>query len=311
MKKYLLILFLVLPLILSGCFFNKKQAEAPAITSQKYQSQTFEQFYFSAKYLSSWQLTETSTGNLGEFKDQIKFANKEQEILVLIAKQADKKKVLADYKIESQSQTQLNGTLATSYIGEKSVAGQTPRFEGILADNGPFFILIVTNNPGSQDYIDFVDSFAFAKISSTSNVNKGGQVALKIYFAKLDSNTQNQSCEAEGFKQVVVDRPDEDLGLIPMVMKLLLQLSVPEDLALVKLAPGVDLNTRLLSFGYENNKAIVNFDASLNNGGGSCLVTLKRSQIEKTLKALNEVSTLQIKQVEIQAAGDSASALQP
>lgn len=317
MKKYLLIGLLFLPLILSGCFFNKKN-QAPAViepSEQTYRSQDFENFYFSAKYPNGWELTENSNGLLGYLKNQITFVQKlvtdmSPQITVTVVKTADRQKLLNDYKIESQSQTEISGSLAMSLIGALATNDQE-RFEAILAESGPYVIFVKTNYPGSQAFADFKDRLSFPKLSLPSQKPKSDKITLSLYFDKADAGGQNYDCSAKTVRQVVVERPEAELGLIPLAVKLLLQLSVPEDLAKTGLSTSLDLNTRLYSFGYENNKAIVNFDASLNAGGGSCLMTLRRSQIEKTLMALNQVSDLQIKQVEIQVDGESDTALQP
>lgn len=316
MKKYLL-LTLLLPLILSGCWFNKKN-QAPAIqepVEQSYRSQDFENFNFTAKYPNGWELTENSNGLLGDLKNQITFAQKlvtdvSPQITVTVVKTSDRQKLLDDYKIESQSQTEVGGSLAMSLIGALA-ANEQERFEAILAESGSYLIFVKTNYPGSQAFIDFKDRISFPKLALPSQKPKSDKITLSLYFDQVDSDGQNFDCSANAVKQVTVLRPEAELGLIPLVMKLLIQLSSPEDLANDNLSSGIDLNARLYSFGYENNKVIVNFDPSLNAGGGSCLMTLRRSQIEKTLMALNQVSNLQIKQVEIQVEGDADTALQP
>lgn len=316
MKKYLLICLLFLPLILSGCFFNKKnQAPANEPKEQTYRSQDFENFYFSAKYPNGWDLTENSNGLLGDLKNHITFAQhlvsgSGELISVIVVKTADRQKLINDYKIESQTQTEVSGSLALSMTGVMPLY-DNERFEAILAESGNYLIFVKTNRPGSQAFVDFKDRLSFPKLALPSQKPKSDKITLSIYFNKADSTGQHFDCSAKAVRQVVVERPEAELGLIPLAVKLLLQLSVPEDLAKTGLSTGLDLNTRLYSFGYENNKAIVNFDASLNAGGGSCLMTLRRSQIEKTLMALNQVSNLQIKQVQIQVDGDADTALQP
>ncbi|MDP2586404.1 MAG: GerMN domain-containing protein [Candidatus Komeilibacteria bacterium] len=311
MKKYLLICLLFLPLILSGCIFSKKNQEpVNEPNEQSYRSNDFENFYFSAKYPNGWELTENFNGLLGDTKNQVEFGLAEEVIAVTVVKAADRQKVLDEFKIESQTQTEVNGTLAMNLNGVLS-ANDQERFEAILAESGNYVIFLKTNRPGSQAFVDFKNRLSFPKLVLPSQQPKSAKVTLSLYFDKPDSTGQNFDCSAKAVKQVIVDRPETELGLIPVAIKLLLQLSNPEELEKSGLSSGLDLNTRLYSFGYENNKAIVNFDASLNAGGGSCLMTLRRSQIEKTLVALNEVSDLQIKQVEIQVDGDADTALQP
>ncbi len=317
MKKYFLITLLFLPLILSGCFFNKKN-QAPQVNQpveQTYRSQDFANFNFTVKYPNGWDLTENSNGLLGDLKNHISFSQRfvtgiGESISVIVVKTADRQKLLNDYKIESQTQTEISGSLGLNLNGVLPAYDQE-RFEAVLAESGDYLILVKTNLPGSAEFVAFVGRLSFPKLALPSQKPKSDKITLSLYFDQVDSAEQNFDCNAKTVKKVTVLRSEAELGLIPLVMKLLIQLSAPEDLAKDNLSSGLAVNSRLYSFGYENNKAIVNFDASLNAGGGSCLMTLRRSQIEKTLMALNQVSDLQIKQVEIQVEGDAETALQP
>ncbi|MCX6785743.1 MAG: GerMN domain-containing protein [Candidatus Komeilibacteria bacterium] len=311
MNKKLLIALLLL-LILGGCFFNRnRQAGKPAepqITYKTYASQKLGDFSWSVKYLANWTAAEQSTGKFKEFKDQVTFSNNAELITVTLLNGWEQKALSESYTIESQSQTQLNGNLGDRILGALKADQAADRVEFILAESGNYLLAIKTNHPGSQDFTDFLDNFSFVKIAAPA-ASQSKKVVLKLYFAANKFN--NTDCEATTVKAVAIDRPDEDLALIPYVMKLLLQLSVPEDLSRENLASGIPINTRLYSYGYEDNKAIVNFSTELNSGGGSCLMSLRRSQIEKTLTALSEVSALRIKSVEIQVEGRSDTALQP
>ena len=306
-QRYLLLLLLILPLALSGCFFKKpvneniNQANDFAI----YRSADLNGFSFAAKYPKSWQLAEQSTGKYGDFKDGVSFTNSNETIGVAILNAEDRAMVLNTFNIESQSQTEVNATLANDIFGTGMKGELGDRFEAVLAENGAYLILIKTNVPGSADFQKFLNDFSFTKLNGVADKN----ISLKIYFD--DGRAADVDCQAGVPKTVTIERPSDDLALIPKVTQLLIQLSVTEELAKENLITGIPLNTRLLSFGYENNKAIVNFNADLNEGGGSCLMAMRRSQIEKTIKALNDVSDLQIKEVEIQVEGETETALQP
>ncbi|HLD27869.1 MAG TPA: GerMN domain-containing protein [Patescibacteria group bacterium] len=307
MSKKLITLLVVIPLILGGCFFNKvdKQSDnQPAADVEVvYESLNLEGFSFKVKYPKSWNYQEASTGEFGDFANQVVFSPAGEQIKVLVVKLADQDKLLAAYNVESRGQTEVFAHLSEKISGTKADNGQ--RFEAVLITNDPYLILIETDNPGSASFYEFLGNFSFVKFTEAKNA----QVSLKIYFdsASVDDN----NCEAAVFKTATVNRPEEDLGLIPAAVNLLIQLSIPEDLAAENFLTAIPINTRLLSFGYEDNRAIVNFNDYLNEGGGSCLMQMRRSQIEKTLMALNEVSELEIKEVEIQVEGESSTALQP
>ena len=303
MKKNLVITLVLVPLIVSGCFFNwgeKQEVEQP-LSYSVYRSGSFGGFNFAARYPGDWQMAEQASGLLEDFKDSVSFIGPAETIKVLTFYQKTVGEVLAEYQVESQSQTEVNAVLATSFAG--TYQGQ--RMAGVLVENGDFIVLLATDNPGSEDFAKFLNDFTFVKSSGKEAEN----ITVSLYFD--DGSSAEYNCEAQSVKRVMIKRPSEDLGLIPEVMKLLIQLSVPEELESEGLLTAIPLNTRIRSFGYEDNRAIVNFNEDLNEGGGSCLMIMRRSQIEKTLKALNEVSDLEIKEVEIQVEGDSQSALQP
>ena len=303
-KTFLLISLLAVPMIVSGCFFSRpdNQAEPRAEAYAIYRSQVFQGFNFSARYPADWQLTEESTSAFGDFfNDLVSFAGNNQIFKVTVFYQKAEEAILSDYRIESRSQTEVSATLADNLYG----ALADERIQAVLAKSGDFHILITSNNPDSAEFVKFLSDFNFTK----PEAEKSGNITLSLYFD--DGTAAEYNCEAAVVKKATIARPSEDLGLIPEVMKLLIQLSVPEELQAEGLITAIPVNTRIRSFGYEDNKAVVNFNAELNEGGGSCLMMMRRSQIEKTLKALNEVSELEIKEVEIQVEGDSQSALQP
>jgi hypothetical protein len=257
MNKKLLIALLLLPLVLGGCFLNsnKPSPAEPEIINKNYTSQKLGDFYWSAKYLNNWTVAELSTGKFKEFKDQVTFGNGTELITVSLLNKWEKKALLDSYTIESQSQTQLSANLSDRILGQEKASTGSGRTELVVSETGNYLLAVKTDNPGSQDFIEFLDNFTFAKITMPAARSK--KVALKLYFALNKFN--NDECQATGVKTVTIDRPEEDLALIPSVIKLLLQLSAPEDLSRENLATGIPLNTRLYSYGFEDNKAIVNF----------------------------------------------------
>jgi spore germination protein GerM len=68
----------------------------------------------------------------------------------------------------------------------------------------------------------------------------------------------------------------------------------------------IPAGVRLNSIRVENGTAFADFSSELNQGGGSCLVTAIRAQIEKTLEQFSTVN-----KVEISVAGDTDDVLQP
>lgn len=310
--RYSIILLLFLPLTLTGCIFNKNNEElAPAEAEIKYnvyQSEKLGEFYFSAKYLDGWTVQENSTEKFDEFKDEVIFKGELEEITVNILDKKEQQTVLDLFNIETQAQTEVNTVLGNRILGSLK-DDSNKRWEVVLVESSSYLIVIKTDYPASPDYSNFLNDFSFAKLADQAVKPKSDVITLKLYF---DNNQSDDfSCEAKAVKTVTIRRTEEDLGLIPQVVKLLIQLSIPEDLAKEGLLTAIPVNTRLYSFGYENNKAIVNFNAELNEGGGSCLMLMRRSQIENTIKALNEVSGLQIREVEIQVEGETDTALQP
>jgi len=131
------------------------------------------------------------------------------------------------------------------------------------------------------------------------------KVKVKLFFSSVD----NVDCQADKFKEVEIDNTLDDLGLIPKVINLLLaESSATTTDSLFSALPS---DSQLLSFGYEDGRVSVDFSPEMNTGGGSCMMGLRRSQIEKTLLGLNEVTGLNIKTVEIKVDGETETALQP
>lgn len=318
MRKSYLLLALLIPLILGGCFLkSKKDQPLPEEKYATYESVLFNGLSFSARYLKAWNLEEKSSGKFGEYKDGVAFKGDGEEISVTVVKAEDRAAVLSIINVENETQTQVDGTLGNKYAGTLRQAGEPRRLEIVLMESGDYLLKLQTNQPGSGTFVEFLNYFAFTRLEPTKPVLEPNQpvkprsakITLSLYFINTKSGVAD--CQANSVKQVIIDRPENELSLIPDVMKLLIQLSQPEALPDKNISSAIPINTRILSFGYEDNKAIANFSSYLNEGGGSCVMSARRAQIEKTLKALNNVSGLRIKNVEIQVEGDSATALQP
>ena len=131
------------------------------------------------------------------------------------------------------------------------------------------------------------------------------KVKVKLFFASVD----NVDCQADQFKEVEIDNTLDDLGLIPKITNLLLAESSATSTP--GLFSSLPVGAQLLSFGYEDGRVSVDFSPEMNTGGGSCAMGLRRNQIEKTLLGLNEVTSLNIKTVEIKVDGETETALQP
>jgi len=322
MKKSYLLSAIILPLILGGCFLNleKNQIPAPEEKYKNYESAMLNGLSFSARYQKDWQLSEQATGKYQDFKDAIYFQGKDETISVNIMDVKDRDQIVKSFNAESQAQTQVDGTLGDKYIGLADQNNPNSRFESSVMQSGDYLIIFKTTKPGSVDFTDFLNSFVFTKLepsqigksaTSTTPVQKpkADSLTISVYF--LDNKSGGVDCQATAVKKVIIKNPDNDLTLIPDIMRLLIQLSQPGALPDDNIYSAIPVNTRILSFGYEDNKAIVNFNSYLNQGGGSCEMQARRSQIEQTLKGLNSISSLRIRNVEIQVEGDSQTALQP
>jgi len=178
----------------------------------------------------------------------------------------------------------------------------------VLVKNGDYLYALKTNLPNSPEFIDFLNNFNILNNLNVMVTPVESFPTYKLYF--MLKGKAAADCTARNYREVYLSVPEEELVLIPNILKALLS---PDLLRLeaLGLSTAIPKETRLLSFGYDNNKAIVNFNSYLNQGGGSCEMQARRSQIEQTLKGLNNVSGLRIRNVEIQVEGDSATALQP
>lgn len=305
-KITILLLLFILPLTLSGCFKKANhQAEEEPVTDEVFTQESDLWGGFKVKYPSTWQVIESSSGKFEGSNDQTTFkVSDEEEIQVIVYNLAEEETVLQPYTIESESQTQVDALLANDYLVLSPDDGQRLRFISVI--NGQYLFYITSNNPGSTAFESFINSFIFLEPPQEEGQptqELSGEVELKLYFDDL--NKENEDCLPDGYQEVIAYRPEVEIGLIPLAIKSLIQTSFLEDLANQGLASAIPLNTKILSFGYENNTAIVNFNQYLNEGGGSCEITMRRGQIEQTLKALNNVSNLQIKYIEIQVEGQT------
>jgi len=309
-QKFAILLILLIPLVLSGCFNKAGEPPQEEIVSYNiYIHDSLEQGGYKVKYPAKWLVEETSTGKFGDKNDVTSFKVSDQEEIV-VSYHLVNDDIVGSQVIESQSQTQIDGRLANDYLVlNQENENQRLRFISIVSEK--YLYLIESNNPGSEAFDSFINNLTFLEFQVKQPELKqfGNEVKFKLYFDKI--NDENEDCLASGYQEVIAIRPEIEIGLIPVVIKSLIQVSNSEELAGQNLASALPINTRILSFGYENNTAIVNFNDELNTGGGSCLMSMRRSQIERTLKALNDVSNLQINYVEIQVNGESETALQP
>jgi hypothetical protein len=317
-KIYLLFLLLILPLVISGCFSiakKVKEIEKKVEKQEVYKNQTLGEAAYWVKYNAAWKVTENSTGQIPkisdqEVKDEVEFSvSKEQSIKVKVIKDRDEKSILDQFEIESQQQTEISRLLASRIIG-KLKADNQEKVEVILIKNGDYFYLITGNLPGSPDFTEFLNN-----LSIINNLNKIDEAKIKdkrpifkLYFGL--NSTKGKDCQAVFYREIYLPPQEDEIGLIPAVIKALLS---PDQLKLneLKLFTAIPLGTKLLSYGYVNNKMIVNFSSSLNKKADACEMELRRSQIEKTLISLKDVSNLSVNEVEIQIENSTKNILQP
>lgn len=313
-NKIIIFTLFLMPLIISGCYkkvYNPPVAE-PVVADTVFTKEIPAKGGYRVKYPSRWQILESSSGKIKDLQDIVTFKISDtSELEVDIYEEKEKTAVLNSYAIESENQTQLAGVLAADYLVADATSNK--RWQLVAAVYGEFYYVIKNSNPGSEDFSLFLNNFNFLEIpqSPAQPVIKkiGDKVKLKLYFDDLNKETSD--CLPDAYREVLVQNPDVEIGLIPLAIKSLIQVSSSKELSEQNLSSAIPIYTRLLSFGYENNTAIVNFNDELNKGGGSCSMAMRRGQIEKTLKALNEVSNLLIKKVEIQINGQTEAALAP
>lgn len=314
MKKTYIYLGLIILLILVGGYFKFSQRQGQINEPRKepqakvYKNETLGEAAYSVNYFDDWEISENSTGKFGLAKDQVIFvATGGLKIRVEVVNASEEKNILNSYNIESQSQTEVSRLLGTRIIGS-SKDNPAERQELVLIKNGSYLYVFSSSSPDAPDFQTFLSNVAIINNLNVAVVPKESFPVYKLYFPKKGAD--GLTCQTSYYREVYLSVPTEELELIPMVIKALLS---PEQLQLnnLNLTTNIPVNTRLLSFGYNNNKVIVNFSSELNQGGGSCEMSMRRSQIEKTLKALSEVSNLKIKEVEIWVEGEKDTALQP
>jgi len=300
---------LLLPLAISGCFGFSKDKPILDPKYTVYKNKTLGEAAYQVRYLDKWELTEEATADLGTSTDLAIFkVNRDQKITVKVYQEAEESVILELFNIESQSQTEVNRLLGERVIG--TAKDNNEPVEAILIKNGEYLYVLKTNQPHSAEFIDFLNNITIFNNLNTVEVlpDEIKRPIYKLYFGRTGISPDN--CGVSYYREVYFNKPDDEIELIPKIIQTLLspdQLRL-EDLGLFTAIPE---GTRLLSFGYDNNKAIVNFSAHLNLGGGSCSMAMRRSQIERTLMSLNEISNLQIKEVEIWVDGSADEVLQP
>ncbi len=315
MKKWsIFLLVLLIPLVISGCFglFKKDQPEDENKVKQNgyiiYENLSLGEAVYKVKYPEKWKIKEVSTGRLATATDEVTLKVNKEQLISILAYQADQESnVLSFYNIETQTQTEVSRFLGTRIIGIlKENKGE--KEEAVLVINGDYLYVFKTTTPNSPEFAEFLNDITIVNNLTVTVTPVESLPSYKLYFYRSDD--PEPDCQAHDYREVYISLPEEELALIPNVIKALLS---PEKLELesLGLTTAIPQTTRLLSFGYDNNKAIVNFSSQLNKGGGSCEMGMRRSQIEKTLKALSEVSNLRIREVEIQVEGQLENVLQP
>lgn len=314
MKKTYIYLGLIILLIIVGGYFKfsqkRNQPNEPnnEPRAKVYKNETLGEAAYTVNYSNEWEISENATGKFGLAKDQAVFsAAGGLKIKIEVVNASEEKNILNSYNVESQSQTEISRLLGNRIIGLSKDNSRT-REELVLIKNGSYLYVFSASPADSPDFVEFLSKVSIINNLNVAVVPKESFPVYKLYFPK--KGVGGVTCQTSYYREVYLSVPTEELELIPMVVKALLS---PEQLQLnnLSLTTNIPVNTRLLSFGYNNNKVIVNFSSDLNRGGGSCEMSMRRSQIEKTLKALSDVSNLKIKEVEIWVEGEKDTALQP
>lgn len=134
------------------------------------------------------------------------------------------------------------------------------------------------------------------KLVKPTLVKSDGYV-VSLFFPKKDSN----DCQQLNSISIKIKDVETELGLIPSVVKIIMQYPVVE-LEKLGLKPLFSENIRLLSFGYNNNTAVLNFNELL-RANSVCSTAVVKSSLLQTLSSLRSSSSLQIKSVDIQIDG--------
>ena len=298
---------LALPLIISGCFglrgnnANNQSNGGDSEDYSLYENQTLGEAAYQVKYPTAWKIKEISNGRFGTATDEVIFkANKGQELKVIVEKPSEENKILDSYNITTQAQTEVSRFLGTRIVGQLK-ADEAKGEEMVLIKNGDYLYVLKTNLPNSPEFLDFLNNINIINNLNVMVTPVESFPIYKLYF--ILKGKANPDCSAHHYREVYLSVPEEELVLIPNIIKALLS---PSQLRLgdLGLYTAIPKETRLLSFGYDNNKAIVNFSSHLKEGNDTCAFGMRHSQIEKTLKSLNDVSNLRIKEVEIQVEGE-------
>ncbi len=133
-------------------------------------------------------------------------------------------------------------------------------------------------------------------IKKPTLVKSDGYV-VNLFFPKKDS----ASCEDLGSIAIKIKDIDSELSLIPSVVKIIMQYPATE-LDKLGFKPVMDENVRLLSYGYNYNNVVFNFNELIRASNVCPLSAVKKSLLQ-TLSSLQASSNLQIKSVEIQIDG--------
>jgi len=307
MKKYLFFLLVLIPLLISGCFGfgdNSDQDQVKEVEYELYRNESIGEANFKVKYAKEWRLEEISNGLFGTSTDELLFkVGLNHRISLKVLKDIQAEALFEPYTYEEITQTEVSRFIGKRIVGYKE--NEEKKEEVIAVSNGLYIYLLSTNKPDSPEFIEFLNNITIDNNLNEVEVTPDKSI-FKLYFAR---NGQ-ENCQASYYREIYLNPEAEEFALIPKIVMAILR---PGELALenLELFTSIPLGTKLLSYGYDNNKVIVNFDLTLNEGGGSCMMELRRSQIEKTLFSLNENTDLDIREVEIWVNNSPDEVLQP
>lgn len=135
------------------------------------------------------------------------------------------------------------------------------------------------------------------KIIKTPTLVKSDGYIVNLFFPKKDST----DCQLFGSISIRVKDVDTELGLIPSVVKIVMQYPAAE-LDKLGFKPLIRENVRLLSYGYNYNNATLNFN-ELMRANDACPVSAIKKGLTQSLSSLQTSSSLQIRSVDIQIDG--------
>ena len=149
-----------------------------------------------------------------------------------------------------------------------------------------------------------VSNISTTTATSTSNITvkkptliKRDGYVVNLFFPKKDS----ADCQQFGSISIRIKDVDSELGLIPSVVKIIMQYPTQE-LDKLGFKPLLSENVRLLSYGYNYNNAILNFNELL-RANSACSISATKSGLLQSLSSLQSSSSLQIRSVDIQIDG--------